>query len=225
MTNQEFSILSLGAHASLPVKAIIALLLLMSLLSWTNIILKIFNIRHVYIQTKYFERNFWSGGELQSLYQNALSKHQKTCALERIFESGMHEYLKLKEKGLTSNTSVILDGVRRAMRASYQRELDSLERNLAFLASVGSVSPYIGLFATVWGIMNAFRGLSNMQQATLVNVAPGISEALVATAIGLFTAIPAVIAYNLFVSSIDRISIRFNSFIDEFLNILQRQIH
>jgi len=117
----------------------------------------------------------------------------------------------------------MLDGARRSMRASYQREMDSLESNLAFLASTGSVSPYVGLFGTVWGIMNAFRGLANVQQATLASVAPGIAEALVATAIGLFAAIPAVVAYNRFAHDIDRLSTRFDTFVDEFLNILQRQ--
>ena len=134
----------------------------------------------------------------------------------------MREFLKANEKRI-SDPGLILDGARRAMRASFQREMDVLESNLAFLASVGSVSPYIGLFGTVWGIMNSFRGLANVQQATLANVAPGIAEALVATAIGLFAAIPAVVAYNRYSHDIDRLAIRFETFIEEFSNILQRQ--
>ncbi|APR96334.1 protein tolQ [Pandoraea thiooxydans] len=216
--------ISLVVNASLLAQAVMALLLVLSLMSWTFIFRKLFGIRRARIQTERFERDFWSGGDLQSLYQSAVNNRHHTGALERIFESGMREYLKAVEKRI-SDPSAILDGARRAMRAAYQREMDSLESNLAFLASVGSVSPYIGLFGTVWGIMNAFRGLSNVQQATLANVAPGIAEALVATAIGLFAAIPAVVAYNRFAHDIDRLAIRFESFIEEFSNILQRQIH
>ncbi len=216
--------ISLVVNASLLAQAVMALLLVLSLMSWTFIFRKLFGIRRARIQTERFERDFWSGGDLQSLYQSAVNNRHNTGALERIFESGMREYLKAVEKRI-SDPSAILDGARRAMRAAYQREMDSLESNLAFLASVGSVSPYIGLFGTVWGIMNAFRGLSNVQQATLANVAPGIAEALVATAIGLFAAIPAVVAYNRFSHDIDRLAIRFESFIEEFSNILQRQIH
>ena len=141
--------------------------------------------------------------------------------MERIFASGMREFMKLRERRVADG-STLLDGARRAMRASYQRELDVIESNLSFLASVGSVSPYVGLFGTVWGIMHAFIGLSNLQQVTLATVAPGIAEALVATAIGLFAAIPAVIAYNRFARDIDRIAIQLETFIEEFSNILQR---
>ncbi|VVD96487.1 protein TolQ [Pandoraea terrigena] len=224
MPDQDLSIISLVLHASVLAQAVMGLLLLLSLLSWTHIFRKIFAIRRARAQTERFERDFWSGGDLQALYQSALNNRHQTGALERIFESGMREYIKASEKGL-HDPNAILDGARRAMRACYQREMDSLEANLPFLASVGSVSPYIGLFGTVWGIMNAFRGLSNVQQATLANVAPGIAEALVATAIGLFAAIPAVVAYNRFANDIDRLSIRFESFVEEFSNILQRQIH
>jgi biopolymer transport protein TolQ len=140
--------------------------------------------------------------------------------MERIFASGMREFLKLREKRLDSGAQ--LDGARRAMRASFQRELDVVESNLSFLASVASVSPYVGLFGTVWGIMHAFVGLSNLQQVTLASVAPGIAEALVATAIGLFAAIPAVVAYNRFARDIDRIATQMETFIEEFSNILQR---
>jgi biopolymer transport protein TolQ len=143
--------------------------------------------------------------------------------MERIFASGMREYQKLRERHV-SDTGTLLDGSRRAMRASYQRELDAVEQNLSFLATVGSVSPYVGLFGTVWGIMHAFTGLAALAQVTLSTVAPGIAEALVATAIGLFAAIPAVVAYNRFAREIDKIAIALETFIEEFSNILQRNL-
>ena len=167
-----------------------------------------------------FEREFWAGRNLNDLYADA-TKQAPRSAMERIFASGMREFFKLREKRV-ADTGALLDGARRAMRASFQRELDTIESNLSFLASVGSVSPYVGLFGTVWGIMHAFIGLSNLQQVTLASVAPGIAEALVATAIGLFAAIPAVIAYNRFARDIDRIAIQLETFIEEFSNILQR---
>jgi len=143
--------------------------------------------------------------------------------MERIFASGMREYQKLRERRI-QDSATLLDGTRRAMRASFQRELDAVESQLSFLASVGSVSPYVGLFGTVWGIMHAFTGLAGLQQVTLASVAPGIAEALVATAIGLFAAIPAVVAYNRFARDIDRVAIRLETFIEEFSNILQRNL-
>lgn len=159
------------------------------------------------------------------LQQAVASRRDEQGALARIFDAGMTEFLKARRGGGSGgDATALLDGPRRAMRAAYQREMDSLESHLNFLASAGSVSPYIGLLGTVWGIMHAFIGLSNMQQATLASVAPGIAEALIATAIGLFAAIPAVVAYNRFTNDIDRLSIRFDSFVDEFLNILQRQV-
>ena len=156
------------------------------------------------------------------MYQSAVNDRHHCGALERIFEAGYREFSKLRGQKALDPTAVI-DGARRAMRATYQREIDDLESHLAFLASVGSVSPYVGLFGTVWGIMHAFRGLSNMSTATLSAVAPGIAEALVATAIGLFAAIPAVLAYNRFAHDVDRLAVRFESFMEEFSNILQRQ--
>jgi biopolymer transport protein TolQ len=221
---QDLSIVSLVLHASLLVQFVMGLLLVMSLFSWTYIFRKAFALRAARSQTESFERDFWAGGDLQALYQSAANNRHTTGALERIFEAGMREYLKARElqRG-GGDPSAILDASRRAMRAAYQREMDSLESHLPFLASVGSVSPYIGLFGTVWGIMNAFRGLSNVQQATLSAVAPGIAEALVATAIGLFAAIPAVIAYNRYATEMDRLANRFESFMEEFSNILQRQ--
>jgi biopolymer transport protein TolQ len=228
----DLSFLSLITEASVLVQLVLALLLGVSVMSWVYIFLKMFAIKSARSQTEEFERTFWSGGNLNVLYQDAASnrKHSnsKVGALERIFESGMSEYHKTKAslaaKATNVDGGIVIDGARRAMRAAYQREMDALESHLAFLASVGSVSPYVGLFGTVWGIMNAFRGLANVQQATLAAVAPGIAEALIATAIGLFAAIPAVVAYNRYTHDIDRLAIRFESFIEEFSNILQRQV-
>lgn len=221
---QDLSIFSLVLHASVLAQAVMALLLALSLTSWTFIFRKWFALRNARAQTERFEHNFWAGGDLQALYHSTVEHRHSTGALARIFETGMREFLKAKEKNMT-DASAILDNARRAMRAAFQREMDALEANLSFLASVGSVSPYIGLLGTVWGIMNSFRGLANVQQASLANVAPGIAEALVATAIGLFAAIPAVVAYNRYAHDIDRLSMRFETFIEEFSNILQRHTH
>jgi biopolymer transport protein TolQ len=223
---QDLSFLSLITNASLLVQLVMALLLLVSIMSWSYIFRKMFAIKRARTQTEEFERAFWSGGNLNALYENAISNRRRSGALARIFESGMSEFNKIRASFTNRNAAdagSMVDGARRAMRAAYQREMDSLESHLAFLASVGSVSPYVGLFGTVWGIMNAFRGLANVQQATLAAVAPGIAEALIATAIGLFAAIPAVVAYNRYSHDIDRLAIRFESFIEEFSNILQRQ--
>jgi biopolymer transport protein TolQ len=220
IASADLSILSLVTKATLVVQFVMALLLVVSLASWTVIFGKGFSIRRTRKETDDFEREFWSGAELSALYQKASNRRHRTCALERIFESGMSEFLKLRGR---DDAQATLDGSRRAMRASYQREMDALEGRLQFLASVGSVSPYIGLFGTVWGIMHAFTGLASLEQATLATVAPGIAEALVATAIGLFAAIPAVVAYNRFAHDIDRLANRFETFIEEFSNILQRQ--
>jgi biopolymer transport protein TolQ len=210
---QDLSFLSLVLNASLLVQLVMLLLLGLSVASWTIIFKKSFSLKAVRQDTERFERDFWSGGDLNTLLQSAQRNKDASACLERIFESGMLEFKKGNE----------IDGARRAMKAAYQREMDALEANLPFLASVGSVSPYIGLFGTVWGIMHAFRGLANVQQATLSSVAPGIAEALVATAIGLFAAIPAVVAYNRSATDVDRLAIRFETFIEEFSNILQRQ--
>ena len=226
---QDLSFISMISNASLLVQLVMALLLLVSAMSWTYIFRKMFTIRSAIAQTTEFENIFWSGANLNALYDEVTSTRRQRSghsgALERIFEAGMEEYRKarLTITGKDIDTSALLDGARRAMRAAYQREMDALESHLAFLASVGSVSPYVGLFGTVWGIMNSFRGLANVQQATLASVAPGIAEALVATAIGLFAAIPAVVAFNRYSHDIDRLSIRFESFIEEFSNILNRQ--
>lgn len=220
--NETLSILYLIGEASLLVQLVMALLALLSLMSWYWIFRKWFQIRSMRSRTAKFERNFWSGGDLNSLFQSASSARHGTTGMERIFEAGYREFTKLRAK--SHDHAAIIDGSRRAMRATQQREMDDLEAHLAFLASVGSVAPYIGLFGTVWGIMNAFRGLANVSTASLSLVAPGIAEALVATAIGLFAAIPAVVAYNRFTHDIDRIGIRFESFMEEFSNILQRNL-
>jgi biopolymer transport protein TolQ len=219
---QDLELWTLIVNASLVVKLVMLLLLAVSFLSWTFIFSKWIAIRRARRQTEQFERDFWSGNDLNSLYQGAVSSRHTIGSLERIFEAGFREFSKLRnQRG--NDASALVEGAERAMRATYQREMDLLERHLSFLASTGSVSPYVGLFGTVWGIMHAFRSLANVQQATLSQVAPGIAEALIATAIGLFAAIPAVVAYNRFSHDIDRLSIRFESFMGEFSNILHRQ--
>jgi len=220
--SQDLSLISLIGNASVLVQLVLALLLLVSMISWWFIFRKMFVVRDAMRRTDQFERSFWSGADLGTLYQTAANARHDAGSMERIFESGFREFVKLRKQSGTS-LGVLMDGTRRAMRATYQRELDRLEAHLSFLATVGSVSPYVGLFGTVWGIMNAFRGLANVGQATLAHVAPGIAEALVATAMGLFAAIPAVIAFNHFVRHIERLSTRFDSFMEEFSNILQRQ--
>ncbi|PWF47909.1 protein TolQ [Massilia glaciei] len=223
---QDLSFLALISNAHLIVQLIMVLLVVVSLTSWTYIFRKTFAIRAARAQTEKFERSFWAGGNLHTLHQSASTDRDQNGALARIFEAGMGEFIKGKAASASRDpldTGAVLDGARRAMRAAFQRELDALDAHLNFLASVGSVSPYVGLLGTVWGIMNAFRGLASVQQATLAVVAPGIAEALIATAIGLFAAIPAVVAYNRFTHDIDRLAIRFESFVEEFSNILQRQ--
>jgi biopolymer transport protein TolQ len=222
--SQDLSILALIWNASLIVQLVMALLMIVSFMSWYFIFRKWFTIRRAKAQTEQFERDFWSGSDLNALYQSAVNHRHTTGSLERIFEAGFREFAKLRN-ARSADPTMMVDGARRAMRATYQREMDSLESHLAFLASVGSVSPYVGLLGTVWGIMHAFRSLSNVVQATLAAVAPGIAEALVATAMPLFAAIPAVIAYNRFSHDVDRLSVRFESFMEEFSNILQRQAH
>ena len=218
--NQDFSILTLVTQASFVVQLVMAGLLIASLASWTVIFGKLFGLRRIRSANEAFERDFWAGKNINDLYADAVARSDGS-PMQRIFASGMREFIKLRERRV-ADAGALLDGARRAMRASFQRELDAIEAHLSFLATVGSVSPYIGLFGTVWGIMHAFVGLSNMTQVTLATVAPGIAEALVATAIGLFSAIPAVIAYNRFARDIDRTAIQLETFIEEFSNILQR---
>jgi biopolymer transport protein TolQ len=199
--SQDFSIIHLLLNASWVVQLVVLLLMGVSVASWSAIFRKLLALKRVNALNDEFERDF----------------------MERIFASGMREYQKLRERRI-SDSGLLMDGARRAMRASFQREMDTIESNLSMLASVGSVSPYVGLFGTVWGIMHAFTGLAALQQVTLAKVAPGIAEALVATAIGLFAAIPAVLAYNRFARDIDRVSIKLETFIEEFSNILQRNV-
>jgi biopolymer transport protein TolQ len=221
--NQEFSIVHLLLNASWVVQAVVLILLFVSLLSWTAIFRKLLSLGNVQRLNDDFEREFWSGKSLQELFAAAQQNAKLAGPMERIFASGMREYQKLRERRIT-DSGLLMDGARRAMRASLQREMDAIESNLSMLASVGSVSPYVGLFGTVWGIMHAFTGLAQMQQVTLAKVAPGIAEALVATAIGLFAAIPAVLAFNRFSRDIDRVANRLETFIEEFSNILQRNV-
>ena len=221
--NQDLSIIQLVLHASFVVQLVMLLLLLVSITSWAAIFRKLRSFKQTRGLNDEFERDFWSGTSLNDLYASAVQNAKHAGPMERIFASGMREYQKLRERRI-GDPSALLDGARRAMRASQQRELDEAESNLSFLASVASVSPYVGLFGTVWGIMHAFTGLASLQQVTLATVAPGIAEALVATAIGLFAAIPAVVAYNRFARDIDRIAIQQETFIEEFSNILQRNL-
>jgi biopolymer transport protein TolQ len=221
---QDLDIWTLILNASIVVKVVMLLLLSVSFMSWMFIFQKWFSIRRAGRQTELFEREFWGGRDLNALYQGAVNNRHSIGNLERIFEAGFREFAKLRgQKGTNTDASDMVDGARRAMRATFQREMDFLERHLAFLASTGSVSPYVGLFGTVWGIMHSFRSLANVQQATLAQVAPGIAEALIATAIGLFAAIPAVVAYNRYSHDIERLANRFESFMEEFSNILHRQ--
>lgn len=218
----DMSLTTLITGASLPVQMVMAILLIVSIVSWWYIFIKVMTIGRAEKEAESFEHTFWTGGDLNKLYDGLSSGRNKPHGMSSIFEAGFKEFVRLKKQpGL--EVSDLMEGSRRAMRAAYNREMDDLDSHLPYLASVGSVSPYIGLFGTVWGIMNAFRGLANMAQATLAHVAPGIAEALIATAIGLFAAIPAVIAYNRFSSSVDRLAVRYESFIEEFTNILQRK--
>lgn len=214
-------IFSLISNATWVVLLIMAFLLLLSALSWGIMGQKIIQIGRVKKDSQAFEKEFWSGIDLSRFYQNNLRQRDQE-AMNAIFSAGFSEFKKLRESNI--DTSAILESTQRAMRAAAQRELDALENRINTLATIGSVSPYIGLFGTVWGIMHAFIGLGNATQATLQTVAPGIAEALIATAIGLFAAIPAVVGYNHFSNDIDRLTTKFDSFMEELSNILQRQL-
>ncbi len=219
---QDLSFLHLISNASVLVQVVMGLLLLVSMTSWLYIFQKLLVLRREKRLTAEFEQAFWGAANLNEFYKlvSAIPDAERG-ALQRIFVAGGLEFSKLKKHALGNDA--LMEGTRRAMRAAYQREMDRLENHLAFLASVGSVSPYVGLFGTVWGIMNAFRGLANVGQATLAHVAPGIAEALVATAMGLFAAIPAVLAYNRYSHDLNRLATHFESFGEEFSNVLQRQ--
>lgn len=221
--NQDLSIVTLLLHASGVVQVVVALLLVVSIASWAVIFSKSTVLSRVTKENTNFEHAFWSGTSMHDLYNTAIQKTTGSGPMERIFASGMREFLKLRERRI-ADTVVLLEGAQRAMRANFQREVDALESQLSFLGSVASVSPYVGLFGTVWGIMHAFTGLASLEQVTLATVAPGIAEALVATAIGLFAAIPAVVAYNRFATRIDRLANKMDTFSEEFSNILQRNL-
>jgi biopolymer transport protein TolQ len=222
--NQDLDIFQLVAHASLVVQAVLVLLVLISVMSWAAIFRKLINLHRIKQQNDAFTKEFWAGSSLEELYNTAQQRSQNCGPMERIFASGMREVRKEMRERRVAEVGTVMDSARRAMRASLQREMDAVETNLSFLASVGSVSPYLGLFGTVWGSMHAFTGLAALQQVTLATVAPGIAEALVATAIGLFAAIPAVVAYNRFARDLDRIGIQQETFMEEFSNILQRKV-
>jgi len=215
------TILKLVMDASLIVKVVMGILVLASLASWTLMFIKRSQLGKAQKLLDKFEDRFWSGISLNKLYGD-LSHRSDRSGMAAIFFSGYHEYARLN-KGASPRPLPIVDTAQRAMRVAETRELDKLEQNLSFLATVGSTSPYIGLFGTVWGIMNSFLSLSQMHQATLAVVAPGIAEALIATAMGLFAAIPAVVAYNRYSDRVDRIAIRYENFREEFTTLLERQ--
>ena len=217
--NEPLSLLKLIAQASVPVQFVIGLLLLASLGSWAIIFRKRRVIARARREADRFESRFWSGDDLAQLYR-AIESSGGATGLAGIFEFGFREFARLRQSATPADQ--LLEGSRRAMRVAQLKEIDRLEHSLATLATVGSTSPYVGLFGTVWGIMSAFSSLGNVQQATLAMVAPGISEALVATAFGLFAAIPAVVAYNRFADQVTRMEMRFDAFIEEFSTILQR---
>lgn len=220
----DLSLVTLVANASVLVQIVLAILLAASLASWTMIFRKHGQLGAARRAADDFEDRFWSGKDLLSLYNKITSRRQGPTGMERIFEAGFKEFARLRKQAHIEPTAV-LDGTQRAMRVALSREIDTLETHLSFLATVGSTSPYVGLFGTVWGIMNSFRALGNVQQATLAMVAPGIAEALIATAVGLFAAIPAVIAYNRYANEVERLVNRYGTFLEEFSTILQRQVH
>ena len=216
----DLSILRLIVQASPVVQLVMALLLAASFMSWVIIFRKRMMVRRARGDAERFENSFWSGGDLSTLYRSIEARGGAT-GMESIFEFGFREFARLRQPG-NSAADLLLEGARRAMRVAQLKEIERLEHNLATLATVGSTSPYVGLFGTVWGIMSAFSSLSNVQQATLASVAPGIAEALVATAFGLFAAIPAVIAYNRYADQVSRLEMRYDAFMEEFSTILQR---
>ena len=218
--NGQLSIIRLVVEASIPVQIVVGLLLLASLISWAIIFRKRLLLARAAREADHFENNFWSGGDLAQLYR-AIESHGGATGMASIFEFGFREFARQRQQGSIA-ADQLLEGARRAMRVAQLKEIDRLEHSLATLATVGSTSPYVGLFGTVWGIMTAFSSLGDVQQATLASVAPGISEALVTTAIGLFAAIPAVVAYNRFADQVGRLEVRFDAFMEEFSTILQR---
>ncbi len=220
----DMSLWSLFANASLLVQLVMLLLFLTSIYSWNVIIQKSRQLKGARAAAVTFESRFWSGIDLVELYRQISKRQESPEGLASLFESGFGEYARLRKQGGLKAMDVV-EGAQRSMRVALSREIDRLEASLAFLATVGSTSPYIGLFGTVWGIMNSFRALGGAQHATLSMVAPGIAEALIATAMGLFAAIPAVIAYNRFSNEVERLETRYETFKEEFSTLLQRQVH
>jgi biopolymer transport protein TolQ len=220
----DLSIVQLVSEASVLVQIVMLVLLAASLASWYVIFRKRAMLNRARRMADSFEETFWSGGDLVTIFKRIDQRGASLSGMERIFHAGFREYAKLRrQQGLATDS--IVESTERAMRITLNRELDALELHLPFLATVGSTSPYIGLFGTVWGIMNSFRALGNVQQATLAMVAPGIAEALIATAMGLFAAIPAVIAYNRYATQVERLHTRYDIFREEFTAILERQGH
>lgn len=217
----DMSVYHLVANASILVQIVMLILVLASIVSWTMIMSKSRVLRLANKEAAGFEDRFWSGADLATLYEKVSAKRSLN-GMEHIFVAGFKEYIRLHKNRKVSPLS-ISDTALRLMKVALSREIDFLENNLSFLATVGSTSPYIGLFGTVWGIMNSFRALSGVQQATLAAVAPGIAEALIATAMGLLAAIPAVIAYNRYSNSVERLITRYDNFVEEFTGLLQRQ--
>ena len=219
----DYSLLTLMLHASLPVQLVMLILLLASVFSWALIYAKRGYIQQARAEAQTFEGRFWSGINLSDLFTQLSTRQERRLGMEAIFENGFREFARARKAEL--DNSEVVRSAHRAMKVSMSREIESLEHNLPFLATVGSVSPYVGLFGTVWGIMESFRALAGVQQATLAMVAPGISEALIATAMGLLAAIPAVVAYNRFTSDVDAMIVRYQNFLEEFTGVLQRQAH
>jgi len=217
----DLSLIALVMQASIAVQIVMLLLILASIMSWSIIFTKRRLLRKAKDASDDFETNFWSGGDLQTLYQNVARRKDGSVGMANIFEAGFREFQRIKQQGDVSAAKMV-DECQRAMRVAQMREVDRLEQSLATLATIGSTSPYVGLFGTVIGIMNSFRELAGVQTATIAMVAPGISEALVATAMGLFAAIPAVVAYNRYADKVIRLETRYDGFVEEFLSILQR---
>jgi biopolymer transport protein TolQ len=218
----DMSLLHLITGASFVVQLVMLLLLVVSMVSWTMIFRRRSALQEARQAADDFEDRFWSGGDLAALFREVTSQSEQAVGMAGIFQSGFNEFARLRKQP-GADPRAVVEGAQRVMRVVLSRETDELETHLSFLATVGSTSPYVGLFGTVWGIMNSFRGLGNAQQATLSMVAPGIAEALIATAMGLFAAIPAVIAYNRYSHDVERLINRYDNFLEEFSTILQRQ--
>ena len=222
--DNELQVWELIMAASWLVKLVMLLLLVASVASWVIIFRKRQILGAAVKEAESFEEEFWSGADLTAMHESIATTHRNTRGMEKVFESGFSEFLRMRQQGRMGPNAMV-EGAQRSMRIALTRETEELEQHLNFLATVGSTSPYVGLFGTVWGIMTSFHQLANVNQATIAMVAPGISEALIATAMGLFAAIPAVIAYNRFSNQVERLELRYDNFKEEFSSILQRQAH